>query len=155
MLKRSPKVSQKPKDIHIKPISFVFDYEPTPKGTPKVVFFKGKARTYYHKNTMQALTDLRAILTSMNLPLLPKHIPLKVTYIFYRTKGKWLPRYEQLPCRKPDTENYEKLVSDVLCPILVPDDAQFTYLIGIKRWSPTGQGYIKVTIEEDLGGEPC
>lgn len=147
--KRAPKVSQKPIYDHIEPVEFRLDMEPQPKSSAKVAFKDGHAQRFFSKRTSAAMEEARWRVKELGVDPFPAHVPLKVTYAFYRTKGRWLPKYETFPCRKPDADNLVKLIGDTICPTLVPDDAQFTTVIARKRWSQTGQGYITVRIELD------
>lgn len=135
-------------------MNFTIDYPPTPKGVPrsKYVPALGKNITYYHWKTVKALEDIRYIIANMNLEPFPPHVPLRLEVTFYRKKSRWLKgeaRREKLPVRKADLDNYIKLLNDAICPLIVPDDAQFTCLLARKRFSDNGQGRIEVYISED------
>lgn len=130
-------------------MKITINYEPTPKGRPRVKFCNGQVISYTPQRTQDAQEAVRAILLGYSLNPFPKHIPIKLTVTFYRTKSKWLPKREVLPFRKPDLDNFNKLILDSLNGIAFPDDAQVTTLISKKRWSPDNHGFIKVKLEED------
>lgn len=131
----------------------VIPFEPTPKGVPRFRPVKtgGKYRiiTYYHWKTTEALEAIRVLLKDMNLEMFPKYTPIKMTVTFWRTRPKWSLKREKLPCRKPDTSNFTKLIEDCLTGIVIPDDAAITTTIAKKRWSTNGHGYIEVILTED------
>jgi len=125
------------------------DYEPTPKGVPRVKYVNGQVITYYHWKTTQALEAIRKLINDMNLEPFPPHIPLSLTVSFFRTKSRWLPKKETMPFRKCDLDNLLKLSLDTLTGTIVPDDAQFTSIYAKKRWSDKSYGYITIEIEGD------
>ncbi len=139
-------------------MKFTIDYEPTPKGVPRVRFIQGRAITYYHPKTVEAIDNIRAILAEMCLKQLPRNTPLKLTVTYYRTKSKWLPKHEALPFRKPDLDNLNKTTGDCLSykngeaglpPSVIPNDAQITTCNSQKRWSKNGHGYIDIELTKD------
>lgn len=130
-------------------MKITIDYEPTPKGRPRVKFSNGRVFSYTPQATQDAQEAVRAILLSNSLTPFPAHTPIRLTVTFYRTKSKWLPKREVLPFRKPDLDNFNKLILDSLNTIAFPDDAQVTTLISKKRWSPNNHGFIVVNLEED------
>jgi Holliday junction resolvase RusA-like endonuclease len=130
-------------------MKLTIDFEPVPKGRPRFKFFNGQAITYTPIRTQEAQDGLHILIAKLCHDSFPKHMPLKMTVIFYRRKSKWLPKYETLPMRKPDLVNFEVLLDDAIPKSIMPDDAQITSCNSKKRWSPTGKGYIELTLEED------
>lgn len=130
-------------------MKLIIDYEPTPKGVPRVKYVNGQVITYYHWKTTEALEAIRALIANEHLDPFPKHTPIKLIVTFYRQKSKWLPKREQKPFRKPDLDNFLKLTLDTITGILIPDDAQITSIDAKKRWSPNGHGYIEIELMED------
>jgi Holliday junction resolvase RusA-like endonuclease len=154
----------------MKPIELTINQEPVAKGRPKFAIRNGVGSSYTPTKTQNAQERLQEVLAKEIYPL-PPHKPLKLTVVLYRAKPKWPPTSrEKMPFRKPDADNFLKLVLDalgmrkikyriwengewqnkaeILTPI-IPDDAQFTTIITAKRWSPNGQGMIKLRIEDD------
>lgn len=131
-------------------IELTIDTEPQAKGRPRTAFKDGRVRTYTPERTMIAQESIIAILKQYQDVSFPAHIPVKLTCIFYRHKSKWLPKREKLPFRKPDLDNFLKLLLDSMNGILIADDAQITTIEMKKRWSPNGIGYITVRLEEDV-----
>jgi len=141
-------------------MQLTIDYEPTPKGVPRVKYINGQVITYYHWKTTEAIANIRALIADMNLQQFPPHTPIKLIVTFYRTKSKWLPKRETLPFRKPDLDNLYKTLGDCLDhnqedlpPSLLPNDSQITTCTSRKRWSPNGHGYIEVELTEDNADE--
>jgi len=134
-------------------MKLTIDYEPTPKGVPRVKYVNGQVITYYHWKTTEALEAIRALLKDMNLEMFPKYTPIKMTVTFWRTRPKWSLKREKLPCRKPDTSNFTKLIEDCLTGIVIPDDAAITTTIAKKRWATNGHGYIEISLTEDNADE--
>lgn len=130
-------------------MKLTIDYEPTPKGRPRVKFINGQVITYNPVRTQEAQEAIHNIIASICHDSFPPHTALKITATFFRRKSKWLPKYEKLPFRKPDLVNLEVLLDDAIPKSIMPDDAQITTCISKKRWSPNGNGYIELQIEED------
>lgn len=130
-------------------MKLTIDYEPVPKGVPRMRYVNGQVITYYHWKTTEALEAIRALIKNENLKPFPKHTPIKIDVTFFRTKSKWLAKKETLPFRKPDLDNFLKWCIDGLSGIVFPDDAQVTSINAMKRWSPNGHGYVEVILEED------
>ncbi len=123
--------------------------EPTPKGRPRSKWFNGRAITYTPTKTREAEDFIKYRLLRYRDRCFPKHIPVRLTAVFYRTKSKWLPSREVLPVRRPDTDNLLKCLLDALNGILVTEDAQITTINVKKRWSDDGVGHIAIKLEED------
>lgn len=125
--------------------------EPKAKGRPRVTFKNGKPRTYTPENTMLAENTIRTLLLSYKGKGFPAYTPVRMTITFFRQRNRWAK--DKLPVRKPDIDNFAKMVLDAANGILFADDAQITKLILSKRWSDNGntkaEGYIKIDMEED------
>jgi Holliday junction resolvase RusA-like endonuclease len=134
----------------MKPLELTIQTEPTAKGRPRTAFKNGVVRTYTPDKTRLAQEYIVDLLQGYKGLWFTEHIPVKMTCVFYRTKSKWLPKRETLPCRKPDLDNFLKLLSDSVNHILVADDAQFTTINMSKRWSDKEYPYITIKLEEDL-----
>jgi Holliday junction resolvase RusA-like endonuclease len=138
----------------MKPIRITIQIEPVPKGRPRVSFHNGMARTYTPQKTKDAQDFIKARLLRHKNEAFPPHIPIRLSCTFYRSKSRYLPKREDMPFRKPDTDNLLKLLLDSIDGVLVPDDAQITTISVRKRWSPTNEGYITLKLEPDsLKGE--
>jgi Holliday junction resolvase RusA-like endonuclease len=133
----------------MKAIELIIKTEPTAKGRPRTAFKNGAVRTYTPDRTRLAQEYIVELLHGYNGMGFTEHIPVKLTCVFYRTKSKWLPKRETLPCRKPDLDNFLKLLSDSINGILVADDAQITTINMAKRWTDKECPYITIKLEED------
>ncbi len=123
--------------------------EPVAKGRPRTSYRNGVIRTYTPEKTLTAQNLIKARLLRHRDHAFPAGISVKLTCTFYRTKSRWLTKSETLPFRKPDLTNFAQLLADSLSGILIEDDAQITTMNLRKRWSPNGQGYITLKLEED------
>lgn len=135
-----------------KVIRIVISEEPVPKGRAKTTFRNGYVRTYTPQHTLEAQNVITWRLKRYmdgDKPAFPANMPLKLNICFYRHKSKYLPKRETMPFRKPDKDNLEKLFLDAANGVLFADDAQICTTLSKKRWSPTGEGYITIKLEED------
>jgi len=123
--------------------------EPVAKGRPRMAVCKGGVHSYTPEKTEQAQELLQAVLSEHIKDKFEAYIPVRLTAVFYRTKSKWSPKCDTLPVRKPDLDNYLKLVMDSANDLLIADDAQITAISVKKRWSMRAYGYIKFKLEED------
>jgi len=135
----------------MKPLEILIKEEPIPKGRPRTSWKNGKVHTYNPDRTTFAQERITACLQQYKDKAFPPHVAIKLTCTFYRTKSKWLPKYERMPYRKPDLTNFAKLLEDSIIGVLLPDDAQLTTLALAKRWTDKEYGYIIMKLEEDLG----
>ena len=136
--------------------------EPVPKFRARMRFVNGKAITFTPTKTAKAQKAIVKALNERPVKPFPPRVPLKLTVTFWRCKPKWIRPRESMPVRKPDTDNYLKLLMDALSGIAFVDDAQITTIIVCKRWTlgsqamkrgqvrpPETKGYIEFTIVED------
>ena len=133
----------------MKVINLTIKAEPTSKGRPRTAFRNGAVRTYTPDRAREAQEYIVELLQAYKGLCFDEHIPVKLTCVFYRTKSIWLPKREKLPCRKPDLDNFLKLLSDSMNHILVADDAQITTINMAKRWTDKEYPYITIKLEED------
>jgi Holliday junction resolvase RusA-like endonuclease len=134
----------------IKPLRITITEEPVPKGRARTIVCNGQVRTYNPERTENAQDAISWHLMMRHAEdCFPKDTPLKLTAIFYRTKSKYLPKRETLPFRKPDLDNYLKMLLDSMNSILFYDDAQITTMHIRKRWTDKDMGYIEIRLEED------
>ena len=144
----------------MKIIELTLNCEPIAKARARTVTRNGKIRSYTPDKTREGQETIKRLLEPYIRQCFPPHIALRLTCTFYRTKSKWLPKKETMPFRKSDLDNFVKGLSDSISKshskknndtrYLIPDDAQITTLIAKKRWSPTGQGYVTMRLEEDI-----
>lgn len=137
----------------VQPLRITIATNPVAKGRPKMAIQDGKVWTYTPRKTEDAQKLIIERLERYQGRCFPKHIPVKMTVIFYRVKSKWLPKKESLPFRKPDLDNFLKLTLDAMNGILVTNDAQITSIITKKRWAEDGKGHINIKLEQDRDGK--
>ncbi len=133
----------------MKSIRITIATEPTAKGRPRVAYHNGQVRTYTPTKTQDAQDYIKYRLKRHIANAFPAETPVRLTATFYRMKSRWLPKKETLPFRKPDLDNFLKLLLDSIDKELVPDDAQITTISVRKRWSDNEHGYITLKLEED------
>jgi Holliday junction resolvase RusA-like endonuclease len=134
----------------MKVIKLTTNIDPVAKARARTAVRNGVVRSYTPERTQVAQDTIKALLEPYRDQCFPPHIPIKLTCTFYRHKSIWLPKKEHLPFRKPDLDNFLKLLLDSMNGILVADDAQITSIVMSKRWSSNGEGYITVRLEEDI-----
>lgn len=130
-------------------IRITIQTDPVPKGRPRVSFVNGKAHTFTPERTKKAQKGIVRRLKRYQGRCFAPHVPVMLSVTFFRVKSKWLPRKESLPVRKPDLDNFLKLLLDAMNGILVADDAQICTIIVKKRWSNDGNGHINIRMEKD------
>ncbi len=123
--------------------------EPVAKARPRMNICNGMVHSYTPDKTREAQEFVNATLSEYTGAKFAPHIPVKFTAVFYRTKSKWARKREKLPVRKPDIDNFLKLLLDGCNKVLVADDAQITTVNVKKRWSKRQYGYITLKLEED------
>ena len=132
-------------------IRIVVKTEPVAKGRPRTTLHFGRVWTFTPQKTKTAQEFLKARLLKHTKDSFPPHTSVKLTAVFYRTKSKYLPRKELMPFRKPDLDNFLKLLLDAINGILVEDDAQITSISAKKRWTTKNYGYITIKLCPDKG----
>lgn len=133
----------------MKVIELTINIEPQAKGRPRTSFINGRAHTYTPERTLIAQETIVAMLQPYKDRCFPPYVPIKLACTFFRQKSKWALKRETLPVRKPDLDNFLKLIMDSMNGLLVADDAQITTINMQKRWSPDGTGYIKIKLDKD------
>lgn len=131
-------------------IEIEIPYEPVAKARSRQAMRNGHIHSYTPERTQKAQEFIKAFLQPYKEQCFPIHVPIKITMVFYRTKSKWLAKKEKKPFRKPDTDNFAKLIMDSINTILIPDDAQVTTLIASKVWTDREYGYITIKLEEEI-----
>jgi len=137
---------------HHEPIELIIPIEPVAKARSRQSFHNGKVHSYTPERTQVAQDFIKTFLQPYKDQCFPAHVPVKMTVIFNRTKSIWLAKKEKKPFRKPDTDNFIKLVLDSINTILIPDDAQVTSILACKRWTDENRGYTFLRLEEDNDG---
>jgi len=131
-------------------IKVTIPLDPVAKARARTAFKNGKVRSYTPDKTKDAEILIASYLWEEYREVcFDRRIPLKLTVVFYRVKSKWLPKRETLPFRRPDLDNFLKLVTDAIRRVLIADDAQITSIVTKKRWAENGIGHMDIKLEED------
>ena len=129
---------------------YVCNIEPVSKARPRTVTRNGRVWTFTPNKTRDTESLIKLDAKQHFSEPFEAHIPLKLKAIFYRKKPEsYSLKKEDRPVRKPDLDNFVKLLVDALVPDIIPDDAQLTTLIVCKRWTKNDTGYIYYGIEID------
>jgi Holliday junction resolvase RusA-like endonuclease len=126
---------------------------PVAKGRAKTHFINGQAITYTPKTTRHAQDEIISLIQQYREAVtFEANVPIKLTVVFYRLKSIWLKgsqKKETMPVRKPDLDNFIKLLLDSINTILIKDDSQITSIDAKKSYSKTGSAYIQFELSED------
>lgn len=122
------------------------DAEPVAQARAKTTYANGKVWTYRPHGNKEAEQAIGLAIRSAGVPPFGVHVPLKLTVAFYRTQAQ--SNTDKMPVRKPDVSNFEKSIEESLVDSgIIPDDAQIVHVDMVKRWSPTGKGYIELELD--------
>ena len=119
--------------------------EPIAKGRPRSCIRDGRILVYTPKETVEAEHAIRVAVMSQSESFPTGALRLDAT--FYRVRPKSLSKKHTLPTKKPDLENYLKLLLDALNKYLFTDDAQITTVHARKRFGNPPR--IEFSIEPD------
>ena len=121
--------------------------EPTPEGRPRMSVIGGHAHAYTPKKTRTAQADIKATIRNevMKQGRFDDGVPLSLSAIFYIVKPKSSPKRVTMPVKKPDLDNYGKLLLDALNKFVWSDDSQIVDLHIRKRFSQTPYIWLKIS----------
>lgn len=112
---------------------FELQWEPTAKGRPKFVRQTGVA--YTPAPTRNAEAAIRVLLMSQGAQLYDAGVPLVVEMIFMVTRPQSAPKSVLYPAKRPDLDQYIKLLLDAANGVLWRDDAQVVDLWARKAFT--------------------
>lgn len=123
-------------------INFTVIGEPVAKGRPKFSTHGGFARAYTPAATVEAERSFQ-YQALQHRPTEPLQGPLSISIAVYRSKGMPTSKKGRLeaesglirPIKKPDTDNYVKLVLDSMNGLFWQDDAQVVEIHASKHYS--------------------
>lgn len=124
--------------------SFDLPWEPTAKGRPRAT---RKGIVYTPTKTRHAEAAIRYLLVDKGAHLFERAVPLAVAATFYVHRPASAPRRVVLPVKRPDLDQYVKLVLDAGTGVLWHDDAQIVYLQAWKRFA-IGGPHIELAVWE-------
>lgn len=100
---------------------FQIPWEPTAKGRPFFLRTKGIAIT--PPRTRHAEAAIRDLLIEKGAVCYEKDVALSLTVVFYCARPESV-KNRKYPAKRPDLENYLKLILDAANKVLWADDAQ-------------------------------
>lgn len=119
-------------------IKITIPIEPVGKGRPRMT---RKGFVYTPINTRHAESMIRNIYLDYarknKLPVIDRRIPLSLQVQFHIRKPKSISKKIKYPTKKPDIDNYLKLVMDALNGYAYQDDSQIIEVIAEKRYAVT------------------
>ena len=108
---------------------------PVAKARPRTVRLKsGKSITYTPDKTVAAENAWRDIFTKSGETPFSPDTPLLFMVTFYLQRPKSAPKKRVWPVKKPDSDNYEKLVMDALNGFAYQDDSAIVRKVTSKRF---------------------
>lgn len=121
-------------------IRFSIRGEPVPKGAVKHFFTKGRMHGYLKKETREGMENVRAqIVQQLPKDFVPFDAPLRAVVRFIRAppkcrRKKNLRPEDLYPGRRPDLDNYLKLLWDACNGVIFTDDARIVELDAAKKF---------------------
>lgn len=120
-----------------KQIELRIDLAPVPEGRPRMTMRGGRAIAYTPARTRDAQDFIKYSIRQKikGSGIFDAGVPLKLTAIFVIEKPKSLSKKIAYPVKRPDLDNYLKLLLDALNQYLIPDDSQVVEIIAKKVYS--------------------
>jgi Holliday junction resolvase RusA-like endonuclease len=130
-------------------LEFNLPVEPTAKGRPRVVRLKnGASHAFSPDRTVDCEERIRWHLRAQNASPWPSGTALHVSVTFFCRRPKSLPTKVLFHTKKPDLDQFVKLVLDACNGILFHDDSQVVSLTAVKRYCLAGEPSITLSVEE-------
>ena len=126
----------------MKSFATVIFVDPTAKARARSTVIAGHVHEYTPKKTANAEMLIIAAIRQKIGPAFTTFdagVPLRLEATFYILRPKSLPKRVTMPVKKPDVDNYGKLVMDALNHFVYPSDSQVTTLVLRKRFVSDGQ----------------
>ena len=120
----------------MKELTVVINVVPTPKGRPQVSTFGGHAQVYTPAKTRNAENVISYAIRQqvMAQGVFDAGVPLSLFAVFYIDKPKSASKKVTMPVKRPDLDNYVKLLLDALNKYVIPDDSQIVNIDIRKRF---------------------
>ena len=119
------------------PQTFDVPWEPRPKLRPRVTFAGVQPRAYTPTATSDAEDELGWLLTAAKAKAYERGVPLQLEVTFRVARPKREPKAVH-PVKRPDLDQYVKLVMDAADELLWWDDAQVVRIIAAKEFGTPG-----------------
>lgn len=107
--------------------------EPKAKARPRTVSKSGRTWAYTPKSTAFAEEFIRSTLLKSDI-IFDAGVPLRLEAIFYIPKPKSISKKVEYPVKRPDLDQYIKLLLDAVQKYIFPDDSQVVTIIAKKRY---------------------
>lgn len=136
--------------VNIMKIQVIILVEPTPKARPRHTAKSGRVITYTPEKTRMAEARIQSKIqdTVMDKGTFGEGVPIRMEAIFYRLRPKSSSKKVKMPVKRPDLDNYFKLVTDALEKYAYQDDSQITTVVMRKRFGSPPR--IELTLEDDV-----
>ena len=120
----------------MKRIETIIYVEPKPKGRPKATMAGKRAILYTPKGTRDSEADIKATIRRqvMESGSFGAGVPLTLSVTFFVEKPKSARKCDIMPVKRPDLDNYTKLLLDACNKYVYPDDAQIVNMKLRKRY---------------------
>lgn len=118
--------------------TFHIPWEPTAKGRPRFARAGTTVRTYTPEPTRHAEAAIRHLLVAAKAKRYDEGAPLRVSLRFNVARPASAPKRVRHPAKRPDLDQYVKLMLDAGNGILWPDDAQIVELWASKGFAFEG-----------------
>ena len=124
----------------------VIHITPTAKARAKAMTVKGHSFKYTPKKTRDAEKEIRFAIREKVVADGPftAGIPLSLFAVFYLVKPKSQSKKITLPVKRPDLDNYLKLLLDALNQYAIPDDSQIVDIDAHKKYDSTARIELRV-----------
>ena len=119
-------------------ISFTILGEPVAKARPSHFFNKksGIMHGYMPKKTRAGEADARAqIVAQLPKGFVPFECALQLDVRIFRARPQSLPKKVRYPTKRPDLDNYLKLIIDAMNSVVFRDDAQIVHIETSKEFA--------------------
>lgn len=120
----------------MKQVEAVIMVQPTPKGRARSRVAGGRVMTYTPAKTRKAEEQIAYAIRQqvMASGTFDAGVPLSLSATFFLEKPQSAPKRVTMPVKRPDLDNYGKLLSDALNKYVWPDDSQIVDLHIRKRF---------------------
>ena len=124
---------------------------PTAKGRTRSTIVHGHVKTYTPAKTRRAESDIMAMIRThvMEFDSFGADVPLRIEATFYRERPKYLPKRVTMPVKRPDWDNYAKLLQDSLEKYIYKNDSQICTALIKKRFGDPPRIELLIEVDED------
>ena len=102
---------------------FRFYGEPVPKARPRFVRKKWGVMTYEPKTSREFSNAMKQAMAKEWSGMLLEERPIHLGIFIWKSRPKTLPKSVKYPIRRPDLDNYIKMVLDCMIGTVIKDDS--------------------------------